>query len=203
MISWLNPKLRFLFYSALFNGTGADGVNFMWDDICVKMPVTNADCNSSPEMICYEDTIFDIWSDCGKRNKIAPALEKLTDRSAVKAVINGALVKSGISGKDLDMDKYLGGLTKDDDGNIIKATAIKFLLLNEIKDEFPAEDHELWEKKFLELTLGLTLPSNLELYPMAPLSIKDVIGDTIDCDAYLLSIGVVIVFLYNIVMIGK
>jgi hypothetical protein len=195
----------FLIYRALFNGPGADGVNFMWDDICVKKAVTNPDCNSSPEMICFEQTIFDIWSDCGKRNEIAPALDKLSDRSAVKAVLNGALVKSGISGKHLDMEKYLGGLTKDDDGNIIKATAIKFLLLNEIKDEFPAEEHELWETKFLELTLGLTLPSNLELYPMAPLSTKDVFGDTIDEDAFLLSIliGFIIVFLYIMVMLGK
>jgi hypothetical protein len=175
----------------------------MWDDVCLKMPVTNPDCTGSVEMVCFEQTILDIWSDCGNRKKIAPALDKLTDDVAVKAVINGASVKSAVSGKEMDMAKYLGGMTKDADGNIIKATAIKFILLNQIKDAFPAEKHKLWETEFLELTLGLNLASNLELYPMATRSFGDVIGDSIGGDANLLSMGFMVVFLYIMVMLGK
>jgi hypothetical protein len=167
------------------------------------MPITKPGCKSLTKLVCFEQTIFDIWSDCGDRDLIAPALDNLADAAAVKAVINHPAVKNGVSGKDVDMSKYLGGVTMDAKGKIIKVTSIRFSLLNQVTDLFPIEKHELWEEKFLELTLSLKLASNLELYPMATRSFVDVIGESIGGDANLLSMGFMVVFLYIMVMLGK
>jgi hypothetical protein len=203
LISRLFTKFVFYFYSVLFNGTGADDGSFKLNDICIKMPITKPGCKSSTKLVCFEQTIFDIWSDCGDRDLIAPALDNLADAAAVKTVINRPEVKSGVSGKDVDMIKYLGGVTKDADGKIIKVTAIKFILLNQVTDLFPIEKHELWEDTFLELTLGLKLASNLQLYPMATRSFVDVSGESIGGDANLLSMGFMVVFIYIMIMLGK
>ena len=48
----------------------------------------------------------------------------------------------------MDVIEYLGGIEKDNTGEITKATAIKVTFINKVSDEYPKEKHEEWEEGY-------------------------------------------------------
>jgi hypothetical protein len=119
----------------------------------------------------FQDLCFKSNNECVYSNILegfSPRKKTSWDtRAKILAVVQGKTMISDATGGRMDVEAVLGGLTKDDAGDITGATVITlgFLLKNvevEIGGEFVDERAEAWEEKWLDVAEELEVRCVIE-----------------------------------------
>ena len=160
---------------------------------------------------CFEKSILEVW---GYDREL---LESLTQEDIIDAI--NTVDTSAIFGYPTNFTDYLGGITRDKDGNIIGAKVMmqSWLSMNDPKkvikgvnvDEFGSgnevdTDSIAWEEKFVETLLNETnRPEAVNVYVFSSHSFSAISAQAIMGDVGYLVLGYMVVFLYVQVMLGK
>ncbi|XP_032683740.1 patched domain-containing protein 3-like isoform X2 [Odontomachus brunneus] len=215
---YINRKKR---QSSLFED------NFFNDDLFSKIndstfePAVHANtelyCNifNSLPKACLIFSILDIWNfDSAKikNNTMNEIIEKI---NTVKV--------SPTLGHPLNFSEFLGGITLDESGRIVSATAVKTYMMVHVNfpnvdmdkmgnlagtADWATEDILKWESAYLEVAKNISNGlqngnSSLMFYYEAGRSFGDISGVSIFQDIDKLAIGIVLMFLYVLMILSK
>lgn len=204
-----------------------NNTNISISDLCYNVPVVNfysSDDNASDfadptswvadefycsfletfSYVCLQYNILDLW-------KNDPTLIKNTTKHDIVKKING-IKYNPVTGHPSDYTKLLGGVKRDENGDIISANSVLLswytqvnmsaVDLNEVGNLVGTEDWvsvplALWEAKFLELMESVSQNStNFKVYYEAGRSFGDVSGQAMFQEIDKLFLGIVLMFFY-------
>ena len=160
---------------------------------------------------CFEKSLLEIW---GYDREV---LKFLTKEDIIDAI--NTVDTSAIFGYPTNFSEYLGGITRDQDGNIIGAKAMTQSWLSKINTDKVVEgayvdslgsgvevdpDAFKWEKAFVEKLLNISdQRKSVQLYFMSAHSFNQVTNDVVDDDLEYFIFGYILVFSYIVTMLGK
>ncbi|XP_045128749.1 protein patched homolog 2-like [Portunus trituberculatus] len=206
------------------------GRSLSQEDLCYKVPVLATyefqeavgqdfegdmdslpEVQAAPEMGCYELNLLDVWQD----NETI--ILDLTDEDVVRDV--NAANTSATLGFPMDFIGLLGGVQMNDKGLVVEARSALTTILMEVNrtevdmgdvgtGEGLSEDVDLelyeWEAQFIRVVGNDTeRPEGLNVYLQSARSYGEISGDTIVGDVFYLAVGMLLLFVYVQVMLGK
>ncbi|XP_063850802.1 protein patched homolog 1-like isoform X1 [Scylla paramamosain] len=206
------------------------GRSLSQEDLCYKVPVVATyefqetveqdfegdmdalpEVQAAPEMACYELNLLDVWQD----NETT--IQGLTDEDVIKDV--NAANTSATLGFPLDFIGLLGGVQTNAEGLVVEARSALTTILMEVNrtevdmgdvgtGEGLSEDVDLelyeWEAQFIRVVGNDTgRPEGLNVYLQSARSYGEISGDTIVGDVFYLAVGMLLLFVYVQVMLGK
>ncbi|XP_063533276.1 protein patched homolog 1-like [Cydia strobilella] len=155
-------------------------------------------------MTCLQHNIVDLFKNDLDLNKGATKHDIVSKINSVKT--------NPVSGHDFDYTELLGGVSRDESGNIVAAKSViltwytevnmSAVDLNQVGNLVGTEDWVtvplgLWEQKYVDLMVTLSNDlSNITLYYEAGRSFGDVSGDAIIQELSKLFIGILLMFMY-------
>ncbi|XP_028177480.1 patched domain-containing protein 3-like [Ostrinia furnacalis] len=156
------------------------------------------------QMDCLQYNILDLWSNN------ADSIMNLTKHDIVSKV--NSVKKNPVTGHPFDYTKMLGGVKRDENGDIVSANSIMLIWythvnmsaidINEVGNLVGTEDWVsvplgLWEAKFLDLMNSLSHnTSDIHLYYEAGRSFADISGEAMFHELDKLFLGIILMFIY-------
>lgn len=175
-----------------------------WKDVCVRIPKYDDEDSEH----CYETGLLEIWG-YGSQD-----YENLSDSSILKDLVSSNTSK--VYGNPVDFSFYLGGVSKDKEGNIIRAkTAVHSWLTMINADSIKSGDYELdiatgekvdkigmeWEKALVRLANDWD--GKLIINMRAGHTLGYVLHNSIASDALWVGIGWTVLLIYILFTLGK
>ena len=165
---------------------------------------------------CMENSLLEIWTEDNYGEKTAEVLDKLTSQDIINAVNTESYSKA--LGFEQNFQKYLGGVTRNTTGHIIKAKATFIRFFGKVNVSAitksdtsstskgsPVDQFSLrWETSLIETLTGLNnASSDYQLFPNVAKSFGDLSAEAIEGDAFIFGCGTAIMFVYVQLMLGK
>ncbi|RXG58327.1 hypothetical protein Avbf_15386 [Armadillidium vulgare] len=175
-----------------------------WKDVCVQIPKYD----DKDSQHCYETGLLEIWGYSSQNYK------NLSDLSILKDLVNSNTSK--VYGNPVDFSFYLGGVSRDKEGNIIRAkTAVHSWLTMINVDSIKSGDYELdiatgekvdkigmeWEKALVKLANNWD--GKLIINMRAGHTLGYVLHNSIASDALWVGIGWTVLLIYILFTLGK
>ena len=174
--------------------------NVTWEKMCIPQM-------SPYGLVCLENSLLEVWTNGGSYKNTLSNLESVND-AAIIDKINSKNLRSGISGKEINVNLLIGGITKKNN-KIETAKALKMSFPGLLDEKDIAKSRELakeFEQAYLDFlgNYSLALESTkFKIYYTAARSFPDVAKEMIGGDLKLLTSGFVVVFIYVMVMLGN
>ncbi|XP_067946636.1 patched domain-containing protein 3-like [Watersipora subatra] len=173
------------------------GTGYTYEDICTRFGR-----GSTAE--CWSTSILELWS--FNRTHIS-----LLTSSEILDTINN-VTQSPVTNADINIDSYLGGISRDASGRVSAASAALFTYFmqgtNASASEYQEEDEvtlatQAWELEFVDIVNNCSGQRVEKCYALAARSFGDEVGSSILGDVAFLSAGYILIILYVALILGR